>query len=128
MKRDLFYFAYGKKNFGYDAKEGEILKVNFDEIDGAGIALIRGKYTDDFGNIIKIKITNHSNNDTYFRVEKKFPYDVKTGFENIHANSSKDITVSLDIDESKNIKELVIALLKEDNTILKTAISIEIIA
>ena len=98
---NVMYFGYGHKEFGYDKELGHDLEVNFKEIEGAGIAIIR--------------------------IEKKFPNDIKTEFHFLSPNSSENTTVSFDHDEIKNIKELVVAVLKEDNLgIDNTSISLNI--
>lgn len=125
--KNVMYFGYGQKNFGYDKELGNDLEVNFKEIEGAGIAIVKGKHIDVFPSELSLTITNNSNNRTLVRIEKKFPNDVKTGFHILYPNSSENTTISFDRDEQKNIKELVVAVLKEDNSgIDNTSISLNI--
>jgi len=124
---NVMYFGYGHKEFGYDKELGHDLEVNFKKIEGAGIAIIKGKHIDVFPTEFNLTITNNSDNRTLVRIEKKFPNDIKTGFHILSPNSSENTTVSFDHDEIKNIKELVVAVLKEDNLgIDNTSISLNI--
>lgn len=125
--KNVMYFGYGEENFGYDKELGNDLEVNFKKIEGAGIAIVKGKHLDVFPTHFDLTITNNSNNRTLVRIEKKFQNDVKTGFHILSPNSSENTTVEFDCDELKNIKELVVAVLKEDNLgIDNTSISLNI--
>lgn len=117
----VFYFGYGHKNFGYDKELGHNLEVSFDEIEGSGIAIIRHKHIDEFPTQFDLTITNNSENETTVRIEKKFPYEVKTEFKKLAPNSNENVTVSFDEEELKHIKELVVAILKVDNTEIDNA-------
>ena len=127
MKNNVMYFGYGKENFGYDKELGNSLEVNFNKVEGAGIALIKGKHIDVFPHQLNLKITNNSDNKTMVRIEKKFYNDVKTGFHLILPKSDECTTVSFDGKEQKELKELVVAVLHEDNLgIDSTSISLHI--
>lgn len=115
--KKAFYFGYGNDNFGEDRDLSTPLKGNLDANEGYGIALIAGKHINfkSIGKTITIKLKNDSANDVLLRVEKKFYNDVKTGFEMVNSNSTKDVTLEL-ADEDLDMKELVVALLRVDNT------------
>ncbi len=115
--KKAFYFGYGNDNFGQDRDLSTPLKGNLAVNEGYGIALIAGKHINfkNIGKTIKIKLKNDSANDVLLRVEKKFYNDVKTGFEMVNSNSTKDVLLELS-DEDLNMRELVVALLRVDNT------------
>ncbi len=115
--KKAFYFGYGNDNFGEDRDLSTPLKGDLSVNEGYGIALIADKHIDfkNIGKTISIKLKNDSTNDVLLRIEKKFYNDVKTGFEMVHANSQNDVTLELE-DEDFQMKELVVALLKVDNT------------
>lgn len=114
MKK-VMYFGYGRKNFGYDKELGHDLEVDLKEIDGAGIAIVKGKHLDVFPTQLNLTISNNGDHRTLLRVEKKFSNDVKTGFHILSPQSSENTIVCFDNNELKNINELVVAILKEDN-------------
>lgn len=115
--KKAFYFGYGNDNFGEDRDLSTPLKGDLSVNEGYGIALIADKHIDfkTIGKTIIIKLKNDSTNDVLLRIEKKFYNDVKTGFEMVHANSKIDVTLELE-DEDFQMKELVVALLRVDNT------------
>lgn len=115
--KKAFYFGYGDDNFGQDRDLSTPLEGNLEVNEGYGIALIADKHINfkEIGKTITIKLKNDSANDVILRVENKFYNDVKTSFEVINSNSTKDITLELS-KEDLNMKELVVALLRVDNT------------
>lgn len=126
-----FYFGYGKNNFGEERNLSEDLVADLSLNEGCGIALISQKHIDfkSIKNKIKLIVENKSNTDVYIRIEKKLYNDVKTGLQRVKANSiHNDIVIHMTDYEKNEIKELVIAVLREDNEekqyIIKTDIEI----
>ena len=121
MKKNLekgFFFAWGNNSFG---KEKYIIKkidVDLATNDGGGIALIAGKHfsLEELGSNILLQITNYSKLPVNIRIEKKFFNNkIATAFETINSREEKEILVPINKQEKKNIKELVVAILLEDN-------------
>lgn len=121
-----FYFGYGQNNFGEEKKLTEELVANLSVNEGCGIALISQKHIYFSKNEIKLNVENNSNEDIYIRIEKKLYNDVKTGIEFIEANNSKDILVNISDEELQEMKELVIAILREDNKAKQYKIKLDI--
>lgn len=121
-----FYFGYGQNNFGEERILTEELVANLSVNEGCGIALISQKHIYFNKNKIKLNVENNSNEDIYIRIEKKLYNDVKTGVEFIEANNNKDILVNILDEELAEIKELVIAVLREDNKMKQYRIKITI--
>lgn len=104
-----------KIHFGEERSLKKSLKADLTKNEGCGIAFRANKDVDFTKiNAIKFIVSNLSSKDITLRVEKKFSNDVKTGFEQITAHSSKRIKVHITNNE-KEIKEVVLAVLREEN-------------
>lgn len=122
-----FYFSFGGKNdFGEERELTEPLKANLNACEGCGISLISGKHIN-FNETekLKLKITNNSDEDAFLRIEKKFLNATIPILQHIDANNSCSITLFLN-DTDKEMRELVIAMLRSDNGNNKYTISVEI--
>lgn len=113
--RKGFAFGYGSENFGYELDLSQELEFNTKINEGYGIAFIAGKHINfEKAKRIKFEIKNISNEDIIIRIEKKFYNDIKTGFESVDSDSSKNVSLELTRKDTE-MKELVIALLRNEN-------------
>ena len=110
-----FYFAYGKTNFGVEKSTDMKLKVNLNDVDGCGISFINPQHINCSDNKIILEVTNYKNHDLNVRVEKKFIDGIDSSKQTIIFDTTKRIVVCLTDEEKSKLKELVIAVLKEDN-------------
>lgn len=121
MKKNLekgFFFAWGNNSFGKEKDLTKTIDVDLATNDGGGIALIAGKHfsLEELGSNILLRITNYSKLPVNIRIEKKFFNNkIATAFETINSREEKEILVPINKQEKKNIKELVVAILLEDN-------------
>lgn len=121
MKKNLekgFFFAWGNNSFGKEQDLTKTIDVDLATNDGGGIALIAGKHfsLEELGSNILLQITNYSKLPVNIRIEKKFFNNkIATAFETINSREEKEILVPINKQEKKNIKELVVAILLEDN-------------
>lgn len=112
-----FFFGYGQKSFGEDNTLFEnCLTADLSCNEGCGIALIANKHINfkEVKSKIILNIGNFSVSDAYVRIEKKFSNNIKTGFEKVDAGTLKKVALSLDL-EDRQMNELVVAILREDN-------------
>lgn len=121
MKKNLekgFFFAWGNNSFGKEQDLTKTIDVDLATNDGGGIALIAGKHfsLEELGSNILLQITNYSKLPVNIRIEKKFFNNkIKTAFETINSREEKEILVPINKQEKKTIKEVVVAVLLEDN-------------
>lgn len=120
-----FFFGYGGYDFGYDDFLAHNLSADLNLNEGCGIALIAGKHLN-FKNLddVSLKISNFSDCMVTVRIEKKFLNDVKTKLVKIEASSTCNLNLLLD-DNDKNMIELVVAVLRDDNGKKKYAIKLD---
>lgn len=132
MEKNLkkgFYFGWGNDNFGQERELNQKLNADLRENEGCGIAFIANKHfiPQNVKSSIKFLVTNHSQYDVTIRIEKKFFDGVKTSYEKIEKNSKKQCNAFLSDSEknSEGLKEIVIAVLRCDNSIYPYTISLK---
>ncbi len=111
-----FYFAYGNQNFGIQKELGSDLTISLDTCEGAGVALIKSVNVKKFTNTIFFSITNNFNSNVTVRIEKKYSNNVTYEKLTIKGKKSKSKIIKLTDDEKSKINEIVVAILKEDNS------------
>lgn len=124
MKK-AFYFAYGKDSFGVQKELGSDLTVDFNSVEGAGIALIKSVNIEDFKDTVILKITNNFKKNVNLRIEKKYDNNIITEKLTLKSKSSKTKVLNLSNDDKNKLKEIVVAVLKEDNSPVIVSISVD---
>ncbi len=126
IKKGFFFSFGGKNDFGEERDLTKPLTVDFTSCKGCGISLISNKHINfKEREKLKLNITNHSDEDIFFRIEKKFLNATIPILKHIDKNNSCSITLFFS-DLDKEMRELVVAILQEDNKNREYSISIEV--
>ncbi len=123
--KNAFYFRYGGKGFGEVMELGKTFKANFSSDEGAGVALRKGYELDEFPEEITLNVTNLNSKEVTIRVEKKTISSQQSEKHILLPLATKRIVVKLSLEERKSLTQVVVAILKEDNTYKKVNIQVD---
>ncbi len=123
--KNAFYFRYGGKGFGEVMELGKTFKANFSSDEGAGVALRKGYELNEFPEEIILNVTNLNSKEVTIRVEKKPTSPQQFEKYQLPPLATKRIAVKLSSEERKSLTEVVVAILREDNTYKKINIQVD---